>query len=171
MRKIIFTEADLYKLRDLAKNKRPVKSMLGYVDGLFNQVSRYTKPEKAKVSKRKVSVTETANYYRGLLVDNQTESEKVFKALLKSCGVEYEFQKIFYCGNGFSIVDFYIPERELIFEIDGGYHDKPIQKVKDMKRTSTLIGTCKVKKVVRLKNSDILDTAECIKRIKKELEI
>ena len=171
MRKIIFTEDDLKRLKELANCKRPVKSMLGYVDGLFNQVSRYTSPEKAKVSKRKVSVAESANYYRGLLVDNQTESEKVFKALLKSCGVEYEFQKIFYCGNGFSIVDFYVPSKEVVFEIDGGYHDKPIQKVKDMKRTNTLVGTCKVKKVVRLKNSDILDTDVCIGRINKELEI
>lgn len=81
---------------------------------------------------------ETAQFYRTTLIEKQTESEKIMKALLKLININYEFQKIIYTTKAFYIVDFYLPDYNLIFEIDGEYHNDPIQKYKDKNRTFEL---------------------------------
>ena len=53
---------------------------------------------------------------------------------------------------GAYIVDFMIPSRLVIIEVDGSYHDKPEVQAKDVKRQSYLetLGF----KVIRVKNED-----------------
>lgn len=177
MKKIIITENDLKELKRIAAGRSSTRRILSYMEGLFNQPSRIIneefKLEKTKVKKKtlKVPLTDTAEKFRKDLIANQTPAEREFKALLKSCGVVYEFQMIFYHGEGFSIVDFYIPDKCVAFEIDGGYHDKPIQQHKDMIRTSSLVGTTSITNIIRIKNGVVFDTEACIKFIKDSLNI
>ena len=57
-------------------------------------------------------------------------------------GVDYEFQKIFYIYDDdgwiirYYIADFYVPETDLIIEVDGKFHDN--QKQHDKNRTKLI---------------------------------
>lgn len=68
--------------------------------------------------------------------------EEKMMNLLDSYGIEYESQKIFYiyADDGwiirYYIADFYIPNRDIIIEVDGKFHDD--QKQKDKVRTKTI---------------------------------
>ena len=68
--------------------------------------------------------------------------EEKMMNLLDSYSIEYESQKIFYiyADDGwiirYYIADFYIPNRDIIIEVDGKFHDD--QKQKDKVRTKTI---------------------------------
>lgn len=64
------------------------------------------------------------------LVNDATPSEVAFRNLLTKNEVSFEFQAIFPPY----IADFYIPNRALIVEIDGGIHNKSSQQWHDSKR-------------------------------------
>lgn len=106
-----------------------------------------------------------AEKFRKDLVKHQTPSEKTFKALLKSLKIEYDFQHIIYGGNSFYIADFYLPQYKVVIEIDGGYHDTKVQQEKDKIRTFSLRENG-VKKVIRFKNNDLVDTNRCREKLK-----
>ena len=66
---------------------------------------------------------------------NATPSELRMRKLLEKLGVFYQFQKGFIAGGVMYIVDFYLPHPyKLVIEVDGGYHQEPIQQFKDAKR-------------------------------------
>src|SRR3972149_10232067 len=76
---------------------------------------------------------------RNRLILEQTPAERTFKAKLSALKIKFEFQKIIYTNkNSFFIVDFFIPAHRLILELDGGYHNSPIQKIKDNDRKKEL---------------------------------
>lgn len=117
--------------------------------------------KKLTTATKNTSLGNSAEKFKVKLTKDQTEAEKVFKAILKSENIEYEFQKIIYYTDPedskekFFIVDFYLPTTNIIIELDGGYHDKKTQKVKDQVRTKRL----KEKgytKVVRYLNTEVL---------------
>lgn len=118
---------------------------------------------KSKVVKVKIKGATTSNYqmslvadkYRKDLIKKQTNSEKVFKAKLKSLGIKYEFQKIVFDGDKFYIVDFYIPKLKLVIEIDGGYHTTKDQIYKDKVRISRL-SILGYKRVSRFTNEEAI---------------
>ena len=60
----------------------------------------------------------------------QTPSEKKMAAILTELKIEFVDQWIF----GFYIADFYLPNRNAIIEVNGGYHNSPEQKEYDKKR-------------------------------------
>lgn len=70
---------------------------------------------------------------------NPSWLEKIMMSFLDDRGVRYEFQKILYIMSDknnvsrYYIVDFYIPDKNLIVEVDGKFHDDQIEK--DDKRT------------------------------------
>lgn len=70
---------------------------------------------------------------------NPSWLEKIMMSFLDDRGVRYEFQKILYIMSDknnvsrYYIVDFYIPDKNLIIEVDGKFHDDQIEK--DDKRT------------------------------------
>lgn len=69
------------------------------------------------------------------LKKNSTQAEKIFKAKLKAVGINYVFQHIIETNKSFYIVDFFIPKKGLVIEIDGDYHQEEGQKIKDKRRT------------------------------------
>jgi very-short-patch-repair endonuclease len=103
-----------------------------------------------------------AKKFRADLVKNQTPSETKMKAILKFMGIKYEFQKIFYTETTFYIVDFYLPDRNIVIELDGGYHNTKEQKAKDKKRSKALMG--EIDGVYRLKN-EAVENVEITKKL------
>lgn len=81
--------------------------------------------------------------------------EHLFGNFLLKHDVHFIHQAPFVIDGNIYFADFYIPEKRIIIEIDGGYHDSKCQKEKDRKRTKDLkfAGT----KVVRIKNATTMD--------------
>jgi very-short-patch-repair endonuclease len=157
-----FTEKEIKKLIDLSDNKEfeQIKNILSSKLPKV-RLLKYKDPNDIKpvYSDSK----EAAEDFRKLLIEKQTESEKVFKALLKASNIKYEFQKIFWVKvksknvkKKFYIVDFYLPELETVIEIDGEYHDEVKQQKQDKFRTSVLLRNG-ILKVFRFSNEDVLN--------------
>lgn len=88
------------------------------------------------------------------LCNNATESEILFKKKLSLLGIKFIFQKAFIAGNGYYIVDFYLPKPyKICIEIDGGYHNTPEQKRKDYGKNMYLKN--RGFSVIRIKNEDV----------------
>jgi ATP-dependent DNA helicase RecG len=97
---------------------------------------------------------------------NTTEAERILWEYLKTkkLGVKFRRQHVV---DEF-IVDFICISKKLIIEVDGGYHNNPLQKEADAMRTAILndFGY----KVVRFKNEEVVGTIDSvIERIEKEL--
>ena len=81
--------------------------------------------------------------------------------LLNKHGVFFEFQKIFYirAKDGYIIryyiADFYIPDRAIIIEVDGKFHDK--HKIHDKMRTRYIQEQYPEVSVLRYKWKDLSD--------------
>jgi saccharopine dehydrogenase (NAD+, L-lysine-forming) len=91
---------------------------------------------------------------RLLLIKKATHAELILKAYLDFLNINYMFQKGFIAGNGFYIVDFYIPKPfKICIEVDGTYHNFEAQKEQDEIRTKYLIK--RGFKVVRFTNKEI----------------
>src|SRR5579872_1871476 len=60
--------------------------------------------------------------YAAQLRKQATPAENLFRAHLAALGLPYRFQHGIFKPQ-YRIVDFYLPEQNLVVEIDGGYHD------------------------------------------------
>ena len=107
------------------------------------------------------------------LIQKSTIAEKIIKHKLKELDIKFEFQKIIKNNKYFRIVDFYIPEYNLILEIDGDYHLDKKQKESDEKRTYylTLLGYNKILRIDNIKaknisNNDLLILIKSVKPLK-----
>mgnify|MGYP002525539324 CR=1 FL=1 len=90
--------------------------------------------------------------------------EKRMKEFLDLHGVRYEFQKIFYIYDQnakdgwitrYYIADFFIPDKNIIIETDGKFHDK--QKQHDKDRTKNIKSQYPLVEVLRYKWADLSD--------------
>jgi len=61
---------------------------------------------------------------------NRAAAEHEFRCYLDSVGVAYRFQQTF-AYPAYRIVDFYLPDHNLIVEIDGPCHDPEADRLKD----------------------------------------
>ena len=84
----------------------------------------------------------SAEYRAGEMTVFPSRLEEKMKELLDSHDIDYECQKIFYiyADDGwiirYYIADFYIPNKSIIIEVDGKFHNK--QKQHDKTRTRTI---------------------------------
>lgn len=82
-------------------------------------------------------------------------------SLLNKNNIFFEFQKIFYirAKDGYIIryyiADFYIPDRAIIIEVDGKFHDK--HKLHDKQRTKDIQRQYPGIEVLRYKWKDVAD--------------
>jgi very-short-patch-repair endonuclease len=95
------------------------------------------KRKKKKITKAKQN---KANQYADARRKNPTPAEKYFRKLLVATGIRFKSEKVVYKQKSFYIVDFYIPDKNLCIELDGGYHEDPKQKQKDFLRDKYLLG-------------------------------
>lgn len=127
-------------LKTVAKSEKRRKTKRDYKNSkLVKEFSKELEISEYNTKKVSQKIKDIAERFREDLIKNQTPSEVLMKAHLKSLGYTYEFQKIFYVTTKkFYIADFYLKDFNIIFEIDGGYHFEEEQKVKDTIRTKDL---------------------------------
>ena len=95
-----------------------------------------------------------------------TESERVLWTELRKLECGYHFRRQHPIGD--YIADFICLKKKLVIEVDGGYHNEPIQQQNDQMRTEFLesIGYT----VIRFQNEEISNNLhEVILRIKEQL--
>ena len=80
-----------------------------------------------------------------------TESERVLWQALRKLNSGYHFRRQHPIGD--YIADFICIKRMLVIEVDGGYHDEPMQQHDDQMRTNFL--ESKGYTVIRFKNEEI----------------
>lgn len=114
---------------------------------------------------------ENAENNKHTLTINATPTEIKMKMLLTELGVKYEFQKIYYVGYSFYVVDFYLPEYNLVVEIDGQQHYAWNSKIYDRLRTENLVYLHGVKRVIRFDNKDLTVDTYVKERLLKEFDI
>jgi very-short-patch-repair endonuclease len=96
----------------------------------------------SRLSEHNKEIKASAEYRAEEMKTWPSPLEERMKEFLDKNYVEYEFQKIFYiCDKDgwiirYYIADFYIPNRDVIIEVDGKFHDK--QKQHDKNRTKTI---------------------------------
>lgn len=107
-----------------------------------------------------------AKEFRKDLITRQTKAENILACVLLKYNDEFNFsyQNIIYIKKKsiikkFYIVDFFIPSKKLIIELDGEYHYAMDQQVKDLERTKDLeaLGY----KVLRFDNYDVIKDPTC----------
>ena len=95
-----------------------------------------------------------------------TESETVLWEALRDLNCGYHFRRQHPIGD--YIADFICLKRKLVIEVDGGYHNEPIQQQDDQMRTEFM--ERKGYTVIRFKNEEISNNLqEVIMRIKEQL--
>lgn len=86
---------------------------------------------------------------------NITLSEEIFKKFLEENKVRFIFQKGF-LNPYHRIVDFYIPKKKIIIEIDGGYHTMTSTTKKD-KYKDLIFFKDRGFTTIRITNEEVLD--------------
>ncbi|MCR4583307.1 MAG: endonuclease domain-containing protein [Prevotella sp.] len=95
-----------------------------------------------------------------------TESEEMLWNALRKDIQGYRFRRQHAIGD--YIADFICLSKKLVIEVDGGYHQQPLQQQNDQLRTEHL--ESKGFHVIRFKNEEVLfQLKEVINRIKEEL--
>jgi very-short-patch-repair endonuclease len=88
--------------------------------------------------------------YAAQLRKQATPAENLFRAHLAALGLPYRFQHGFFKPR-YRIVDFYLPQQNLVVEIDGRYHDTETDRMRD-EEFERLSGIA----VLRLTNEQVL---------------
>lgn len=135
------------------------------------------KPKKPSVQLKKEEnnerITDSAEIHAWEMRRNPSFLEKMMKEFLDNHGINYEFQKIFYIAGKnnyitqYFIVDFYIPNKKLILEVDGKFHKE--QAKQDNKRTLLIKEHYRKTKVIRFTYKDMMNSkklSELLKRLK-----
>ena len=95
-----------------------------------------------------------------------TESETVLWNALRNMKAGVRFRRQHPIGD--YIADFICLPAKLVIEVDGGYHQEPLQQELDQQRTEFLVN--KGYQVIRIKNEEISnDLNEVVMRIKAEV--
>jgi very-short-patch-repair endonuclease len=115
----------------------------------------------SRLSEHNNEVKASAEYRAGEMKAWPSPLKERMKNFLDAHYIDYEFQKIFYiyADDGwiirYYIADFYIPDKELIIEVDGKFHNE--QKQKDKTRTKTIQKYYPEVEVLRYTWEDISD--------------
>ena len=109
-------------------------------------------------------VVSSAEFRAREMIYNPSPLEERMKNILDSNWVMYEPQRIFYIYaddgwiNRYYIADFFIPQKNLIIEVDGKFHDK--HKQHDKMRTKEIKEHYPDVEVLRYKWKDLDDTSK-----------
>lgn len=121
-----------------------------------------TTRKKRKISKEKVksSTQQRAQSYKKQNIKKQTKSETKMQLILKKFNFQVEPQKIFYCEKeNFYLADFYLPKLKIVIEVDGKYHNKEEQKIKDAYKDHFYTKKKKLK-LIRITNEKLSKTSD-----------
>lgn len=130
---------------DVLDYKDYVKNEVGYMDvkrmkwNIYrrNNIVKhqyYSKPFLSSNEDTTSNVQISIEEYQKENIERNNECELMMKEVLDSIGVEYEHQKVIYTGRNFYIADFYIPQNNVIIEVDGGIHKNYEALLRDRNR-------------------------------------
>lgn len=95
-----------------------------------------------KIQNHNKEIIAQAEYRAGEMIAFPSKLEERMMDFLDDLGICYEFQKIFYiyADDGwiirYYIADFYVPDKNIIIEVDGKFHDR--QRLHDKHRTKMI---------------------------------
>lgn len=95
-----------------------------------------------KIQNHNKEIIAQAEYRAGEMIAFPSKLEERMMSFLDDLGICYEFQKIFYiyAEDGwiirYYIADFYVPDKNIIIEVDGKFHDR--QRLHDKHRTKMI---------------------------------
>lgn len=100
-----------------------------------------------------------------ILQRKATLAESAVCHWLDELGLKYVFQRVFLfkSKNKCYITDFYIPYYRYVIEIDGAYHFKKSQTLKDIQRTRDLLSRRKLE-IIRFTNNQVLNRSKSTKQ-------
>lgn len=113
----------------------------------------------------------TAENLKNSLTISATKEELKLKLILKELSINFEFQKIYFVGKSFYVVDFYLPEYNCVIEVDGCHHLNYDVIEYDRLRTENLIYIYNISKVIRFENKELSIDSAVKERLIKELRI
>ena len=117
-----------------------------------------------------------AKEYAASLIANATEAEKQLYKIMTAMGIEFKFQHPIYNKDkdgvikNFYIADFYLPKSNTVIEVDGGYHLTAEQLKKDNSRTESIKMHHSGVRVMRIKNSEVMDGIKVMNFLKRVLD-
>ena len=100
------------------------------------------KSNMGKIQNHNKEIIAQAEYRAGEMIAFPSKLEERMMGFLDDLGICYEFQKIFYiyADDGwiirYYIADFYVPDKNIIIEVDGKFHDR--QRLHDKHRTKMI---------------------------------
>lgn len=117
-----------------------------------------------RVQEHNREMIRSAQFRAGEMSSFPSKLEELMKEHLNSWGIRYEDQKIFYihADDGwiirYYIADFYLPDKKLIIEVDGKFHEKHRQH--DKQRTKDIQGEYPDIEVLRFTWKEVNDPSK-----------
>ena len=134
---------------------------MALVSAIYGNNVFFQKKQKRKKRKHEARLaSKKGEYYARELAVRATDAEIKLQHILVDLRIQYVFQKVFMTSNkDFRIVDFWLPQLQTVIEVDGGYHDDPVQQWKDDQRSKALIRKNKkqIKHILRFTNEEVLN--------------
>lgn len=115
----------------------------------------------SRLSEHNAEVRANAEYRANEMKAWPSPLEERMRDFLDEHCIDYEFQKIFYISGHdgwilrYYIADFYIPDKDIIIEVDGKFHNT--QKQKDKIRTRIIQESYPEVEVLRFTYEDLND--------------
>lgn len=125
---------ELYIQVEIEKIKKKRRDWGEYVINNRVEVKKYKRNNNSSINNKEHIYDTTIERFRKENIDRCNKHEHAMKSILDEIGIEYEYQKVFHAGNNFYIVDFYIPQNNVIIEVDGGVHYTMDGLLKDRRR-------------------------------------
>ena len=111
-----------------------------------------------------------AEILRVILLANPTEDEAITKAVLKSLCIEYHPQKIIFGLNDLHIVDFFLPDYNIILEVEDVVYNINERRERNKKlKDLTNLRTVK-RQIVIITHEDIVDIRYLTTKILKAID-
>lgn len=168
----MFKDTVIFKVLSSREDSSPVQRILGSVQAPVcpSQSTKSVPKPLAKMKEKSKQIftpqvlekQKTLDARKKLLKRKATPGELVIKGLLmilvkeKRIPKRVMFQKGLIAGNGYCIVDFYLPFIGLCIEVDGGYHFTAKQKSYDNWKNNYIINERKMR-VFRINDKECLD--------------
>lgn len=128
--------------------------VINQIEGVIDIKTSKKKKKKQRIKHNLDDSKILSEIYKEQLIHNATNAEKFFSKKIDEYGItNIDFQIPIYTKDRFYIVDFLVVDKNIVVELDGGYHNTKHQMAKDKKRTDDLrkMGY----DVIRFKNNEI----------------
>jgi very-short-patch-repair endonuclease len=96
------------------------------------------------------------------LMKRTTPAEREVKRMLKYLRIYYKPQKAFFHKGTLYVVDFFLPNKKIVIEVDGIQHSIDQRQVEYDKRRTEFLESKRGVKVIRFTNSEVLETPDVV---------